>query len=510
MNYASLEKVLACPNLPTLPAVALKVLELTSQPDVSLKQVAAVIENDQAIATKVLRTVNSSFYGLSRRCGSIQQALALLGLQTVKGLVLGFSLAKSVDGGGDKEISFDFMTYWRRSMYTAAAARHIANLTKRCDPDEAFVTALIQDIGEVALWRSFGDTYLQTMDLAGKDHNKLAAVERKTFDLDHTSVASEMTRRWRFPEQIVNAVRWHHASESAPQDALQLTRTVVLAGMVAAVICSDKSGNSDAIHRLRVAAAEWFDLKGNQPLTMLQTIADLAQQMARVFNLNVGEQPDIDALLAQANAIREEQVLPHINLDEVLESEARDLTDPVSGLPDRTVFLRDLDAAMAVLSQGGMGLGVGVVIVGMDDAKWLNDRFGPLGADAMLRNVGSTLIEAAGRFGRPYRFVGAGFIVLLPKVDAEQLCRVAENMRRKVHETTYTVEGLKGSEQVRTTVTCGVAMIEGDPSIRANEGIQNRDQLLRAAMIALASGQQGGQNRVVVYRKETPPQQKAA
>ena len=90
------------------------------------------------------------------------------------------------------------------------------------------------------------------------------------------------------------------------------------------------------------------------------------------------------------------------------------------------------------------------------------------------------------------------------------LLEAAENMRRKVHETTYTVEGLKGSEQVRTTVTCGVAMIEGDPSIRANEGIQNRDQLLRAAMIALASGQQGGQNRVVVYRKETPPQQKAA
>ena len=111
MNYAALEKVFACPNLPTLPAVAMKVLELTNKPDVQLKEVAAVIEHDQAIATKVLRTINSSFYGLSRRCVSIQQALALLGLQTVKALVLGFSLAKSLDGGGGKDVSFDFMTY---------------------------------------------------------------------------------------------------------------------------------------------------------------------------------------------------------------------------------------------------------------------------------------------------------------------------------------------------------------------------------------------------------------
>ena len=75
MSHASIDRILACPSLPTLPVVALRVLELTAKRDVSLRELASVIENDPAIATKVLRTVNSSYYSLSRRCGSIQQAL---------------------------------------------------------------------------------------------------------------------------------------------------------------------------------------------------------------------------------------------------------------------------------------------------------------------------------------------------------------------------------------------------------------------------------------------------
>jgi HD-like signal output (HDOD) protein len=128
---ASIERVLACPNIPTLPVVAMRILELTSKQDVSLREIAAIIENDPAIATKVLRTVNSSYYALSRRCASIQQALAFLGLQTVKGLVLGFSLARSINGGGDDEVSFDFLEYWRRSLYSAAAAREIPMRSRR-------------------------------------------------------------------------------------------------------------------------------------------------------------------------------------------------------------------------------------------------------------------------------------------------------------------------------------------------------------------------------------------
>ncbi|MBL9120809.1 MAG: HDOD domain-containing protein [Phycisphaerae bacterium] len=498
MNYAALEKVFACPNLPTLPAVAMKVLELTNKPDVQLKEVAAVIEHDQAIATKVLRTINSSFYGLSRRCGSIQQALALLGLQTVKGLVLGFSLAKSLDGGGDKDVSFDFMTYWRRCMYCAAAARHIAVLTRRCDPDEAFVAALVQDVGMVALWRAFGDRYLQTVDSAGKDHRRLCGLERKALEVDHAAVAGEMTRRWRFPEPIIEAVRAHHNSGTATLEAMQIARTVELAGMASTVILAESTKPDEAVNRFRTAANEWFDIKNNMPLTLLQVFSDKAQELARVFSLNVGETPDIEAILAEAEKTRNEQSLPAMNVDEILAAESREACDEVTGLPDKSVFIRDIDAAFAQLPKSGTGVGIGVIIALLDDAKSLNTTHSPDAGDVALKRVGEVVGESLGRFGRAYRFVGAGVVGLLPKIDLEQLCRVAESARKRVAESVVRLDREPG----HVTVSCGAAICEGDESAREASGITTRDQLLKSALVAASMAQQT-KNKVVLYRKDT-------
>ncbi len=498
MNNAALERVFACPNLPTLPAVAMKVLELTNKPDVQLKEVASVIENDQAISTKVLRTINSSFYGLSRRCGSIQQALALLGLQTVKGLVLGFSLARSLDGGGEREVSFDFLTYWRRCMYCAAAARHIAIVTRRCDPDEAFVAALVQDIGMVAMWRAFGDRYLQTVDSAGKDHRRLVSLERKALELDHATVAGEMTLRWRFPTEIVEAVRCHHGSQSSSSDSMQLSRTIELAGLAATIILGESNKPDEAIANFRSSANEWFDIKNNMPLSLLQIFSDKAQELARMFGLNVGETPDVEKILAEAERIRTEQSLPAMNVDDLLAGEAKEASDTVTGLPDKTVFIRDIDAAFARLSESATGAGIGVIIALLDDAKNLNVQVSPAAGDAALKHVADAMVDAVGRFGRAYRFVGAGVVALIPKSDLEQLCRVAETARKLVAETVARVE----HHTTHLTASCGVAICEGDATVRAASGITTRDQLLKAALIAASMAQQT-KNKVVLYRKDT-------
>ena len=93
-----LERVLSCPRLPTLPAVAIQVLELSSDADVRLSDLAYVIQNDQALASKVLRTVNSSDYGLSTPRPTISRAIAYLGLNTVRTLALSFTLVETIDG----------------------------------------------------------------------------------------------------------------------------------------------------------------------------------------------------------------------------------------------------------------------------------------------------------------------------------------------------------------------------------------------------------------------------
>ena len=165
-----LEKVLACPNLPTLPTVAVDLLKLTGDPEVDLADISQLVEKDVALSGKILRTVNSSYYGLSQPCPTINRALAYLGLNTVKSLVLGFSL---VDLSQQCKDGFDLIHYWRRGLFSAAAARRIAQVTDSCDPDETFLAALMQDIGMLAMHTALGKQYQQVVVQPDRIHEIL-------------------------------------------------------------------------------------------------------------------------------------------------------------------------------------------------------------------------------------------------------------------------------------------------------------------------------------------------
>src|SRR5581483_5708684 len=121
MNDAFAERIRQCPNLPSLPAVAVQVLELAQKADVDIAEIARIISLDPALSGKILRTVNSSFYGRSQNISTISHALVILGLQSVKTLVLGFSLVTNL--AKNKSKGFKHIQYWKRSIYAATAAR---------------------------------------------------------------------------------------------------------------------------------------------------------------------------------------------------------------------------------------------------------------------------------------------------------------------------------------------------------------------------------------------------
>src|SRR5215475_5014849 len=124
MNDQLVNRIKQCPNLPSLPAIAMQVLEMAQKADVDIAEIARIISKDPALSSKILRTVNSSFYGRSQHVSTISHALVILGLQSVKTLVLGFSLVTNLTKSKAK--GFKHITYWRRSIYSATAARTIA------------------------------------------------------------------------------------------------------------------------------------------------------------------------------------------------------------------------------------------------------------------------------------------------------------------------------------------------------------------------------------------------
>jgi HD-like signal output (HDOD) protein len=169
-----LQRIRQCSNLPSLPAIAIQVLELAQKADVDIAEIARTISKDPALSTKILRTVNSSFYARSQHVSTISHALVILGLQSVKTLVLGFSLVTNLMKG--KEKGFKHIDYWRRSIYSATAARTIAGKINLVQQEEAFLAALLKDIGMLVLDQVLGAEYGE-INAKVTAHCDLAAAE---------------------------------------------------------------------------------------------------------------------------------------------------------------------------------------------------------------------------------------------------------------------------------------------------------------------------------------------
>ncbi|MHC4810983.1 MAG: HDOD domain-containing protein, partial [Planctomycetota bacterium] len=243
----SIDDILACPQLPSLPAAAIEVLELSKDPNLDLRQLADAIQKDPALTAKILRTVNSSYYRLSVPCPTITRALSYLGLNLVRSLVLGFSLVESTRSvAGD----FDFEGFWRRTLTSATAARRIAAMHRRCDPDAAFTGALLSDIGMLAMHQVMRTNYSTVLDEAHEDHAVLPEHERQNFGFDHSTAGAALAEHWKLPLEIVGCIAMHHAGESVMGQLDDLPRTVAMATRFALSIEGGRPATMAALRRM--------------------------------------------------------------------------------------------------------------------------------------------------------------------------------------------------------------------------------------------------------------------
>ena len=492
MMNPAIEQVLSNPNLPTLPTVAMEVLDLTSRPDVNLRDIERAIERDQAMTARVLRTINSSFYGLSRRCGSIRQAVAFLGLDTVKSLVLGFSLVKIADGGGRNEVSFDFINYWRRSFLCASAARVFATAVQgsvKVDPDEAFVAALVQDVGMVTMWRVHGDRYLQILDMVGPTHDGIIQAERRHFDVDHAHLGSEMTRRWRFPDAIVSAIGSHHRSCSTMVSAEPLARVIRIAVTAATIIDPDNDRKPDAMRRFERQVTSWFDITPAAVHDILVESTTLARDMIKNLDLVGGNTPPVEDIMVLADEARS-------NLPDIVPVDIDDTSsdlDEITGLPGRTTLVADLEEAFRESDAEEI---TGLLLIGIDEIRFLNESIGDSAGDSALRHVAGCIEQVIASGGRgssaAYRFVGAEMAVMTNGASEADIVSIAESIRDLVGRRPLRVDSRDGqSDFCSIHVTIGVGIQRFDARKTGSP-----DGLLREAMCAVTSGRRDGGDRV--------------
>jgi len=217
------EKIEDLSAIPTLPDVLVELLAIIDKEDVSMKQVGEFINRDQALSTRILKMVNSPIYGFPGRISSVNQALMLIGLGAVKGMLMGVAI-------------FDAMQQtmkglWEHSLGTAAVARLIAGKVELKDVEEASVAGLIHDLGKVALGICYPAEYPDVLGKARSEGVYIAEAEREFFGVDHAEAGSWMARKWNFPKNLVEAIRYHHKPSLARENP-KLAATIHLADSI--------------------------------------------------------------------------------------------------------------------------------------------------------------------------------------------------------------------------------------------------------------------------------------
>ena len=285
-------------QLYSLPAVAMKVLELTGNPHVDTHALKKCIENDPALTGRILRVVNSSLFGLSREVSDLNQALTLLGIKPLKMLVLGFSLPPALFARVEGNV---LEQYWRHALTKAVAGREISEALWQIPGDDAFVAGLLQDLGELLLIQEIGEPYCRLLRKVDEGHFDLAAIEAETMGFDHTALSARILTGWHLPAMLAEAVSWGEGlrpSDGAAAGRSPLQQILHLAELLARFLAG---GRPEALAELLIIGRHYREFSDAQLEQLVETLEDKVLHLADVLSLDLPEGLNYSDVLLHAH-----------------------------------------------------------------------------------------------------------------------------------------------------------------------------------------------------------------
>ena len=292
------ERLGRCPELPSMPAVALRILNLCQQSEPDLDEIAKLLSRDPALAAKLLRLTNSPAYGLKSKVATVSHATMILGLNAIQTLALSFSLVKNLQQHDRQPMSW----FWRRSLLSAVAARELAVAVGCPQSEEAFLGALLQDIGILALRQLREPRYESVSAQAGADHARLATEEKELFGTDHAGIGGWLCERWKLPPVLCLAVTGSHSLQQLPEsthpDIAKIARIVAVSGLVADIWMRDHTATATA--EAREASERFLGVPSAALDQILLRVAENSNEVAALFEVAIESQEEMTAILERA------------------------------------------------------------------------------------------------------------------------------------------------------------------------------------------------------------------
>ncbi len=271
MSITPRELVAGTIEIATLPEVFLRINEMIDSPRHSAADIGNVIMQDPGMTARLLRIVNSAFYGFPSQIDTVSRAITIIGTRELRDLILATTVVKMFKGLPNDLVNME--DFWRHSIYCGLATRTLAAQRGERLLERHFVAGLLHDIGSLLIYRKIPELAREALLRSHNGHIPLQRAEQDLLGFDHAGVGVEIMRKWKLPEHLQEAVEFHHS----PTRALHFPRDTALVHLADIIADRMQAGNSGEEHVYPMAHNAW-ELAGVDEACLSEVVNEVERQ----------------------------------------------------------------------------------------------------------------------------------------------------------------------------------------------------------------------------------------
>jgi diguanylate cyclase (GGDEF)-like protein len=478
--------------------VAVRLLKLRKDPEFGIADLVEVIKDDPAITAKILKSANSTYFGLRWPVKSLEKATALLGTTVITTLALTFSLEKSAMTKGP--LAEHFESYWLQSIVQATAADLLCDKGTTDAEGDPFLAGLLMDIGRLVLLTTSSETYLPVLVEAGNGPKDLHVVELQELGIDHVQIGTELMNRWNLPATMVEPIQSHHApvDQLREQSGSTLTPALAVAASIGDYFCAPNK--AAARERLKSLFGAFYSQSEWEPDSILEKTKTRIDEVGELFSVKPEQLPSLLELFGEANdqlaqllvaesiANSQAQARADKFQQEKEQFERQALHDPLTKAYNRRFFEETLSKEISHCCRHAIP--IGLLFIDIDTFKTLNDTYGHPFGDSVLKQLTNVFTSVLRDSDVLARYGGDEFFILANQPSEHGLNKLAGSIRAAVESETFTCKG----KRVPVTISIG-----GTIALPARNDTGLSERLIVAADAAIYEAKRLGRNQVAFH-----------